>query len=163
MSIIVVVDASIAVKWVVVEPDSPLAQALLTEWKTQQVVMLAPVLFAYEVTNILRQQVRKGTMTVSEAETGQSLVFAQGLSLDTPDQAGYMTLSGRALKLTNQFNLPAAYDAQYLALAERESCEYWTADERLWNTVRVQLPWVRWLGERAIAAPGPAASLPPAP
>jgi hypothetical protein len=43
-------------------------------------------------------------------------------------------------------------DARYLALAERESCEYWTADERLWNSVRAQLGWVRWLGEYLAAA-----------
>lgn len=160
MSSTVVVDASTAIKWVVVESDSPLARALLAEWQAQGYIMLAPVLFAYEVTNILRQQVRKGTMTASEAEAGQLLVFAQGLSLDTPDQAGYVTLNERALNLTNQLNLLAAYDAQYLALAERERCEYWTADQRLWNAVKTHVPWVRWLGERTASAP---ATTPPAP
>lgn len=63
-----------------------------------------------------------------------------------------------ALALANQFNLSATYDAHYLALAERKGCEYWTADERLWNVVKTQLPWVRWLGERW--ASGPAASAP---
>lgn len=161
MSSTVVVDASIAIKWVVVESDSPLARALLAEWQAQGYVMLAPVLLAYEVTNILRQQVRRGTMTASEAETGQSLVFSQGLTLDTPDQAGYVALSERALAFANQYNLPATYDAHYLALAEREGCAYWTADERLWNAVKAHLPWVRWLGERATS--GQTTSPPPAP
>ena len=48
--------------------------------------------------------------------------------------------------LTTRFNHPAAYDAHYLALAEMMDCEFWTADERLFNAVRDELSWVRWLG-----------------
>jgi predicted nucleic acid-binding protein len=25
-------------------------------------------------------------------------------------------------------------------------CELWTADERLYNAVKDELPWVKWLG-----------------
>ena len=42
-----------------------------------------------------------------------------------------------------------AYDAHYLALAESRQCECWTADERLWNTVKKDLPWVHWVGQHA--------------
>ncbi len=57
------------------------------------------------------------------------------------------------MELAHQYGLPAAYDAHYLALAEREGCEYWTTDERLWNAVKAQLPWVRWLGTFSSGAP----------
>ena len=36
-------------------------------------------------------------------------------------------------------------DAHYLALAERENCEFWTADTRLLNALKGNLPWVRKL------------------
>ena len=36
---------------------------------------------------------------------------------------------------------------RYLALAEFQQCEFWTADERLWNSVKRDLRWVHWLGE----------------
>jgi len=52
----------------------------------------------------------------------------------------------RALELAHRFGQPASYDAHYLALAERERCDVWTADERLWNAVREELPWVHWVG-----------------
>lgn len=52
----------------------------------------------------------------------------------------------RAYDLAEQLNRPAAYDAQYLALAERLGCDFWTADEKLFNAVGASLTWVRWLG-----------------
>lgn len=56
-------------------------------------------------------------------------------------------IHARGQGLAHQFRRPAGYDAHYLALAEREGCDFWTADERLWKAVRPQLTWVRWLGE----------------
>jgi predicted nucleic acid-binding protein len=59
----------------------------------------------------------------------------------------YAELSKRAMTLAQQYGLPATYDAHYLALAEHEKCEYWTADTLLWNAVRDKLPWVRRLSD----------------
>lgn len=55
-------------------------------------------------------------------------------------------LHQRAFEIALRFGQPQAYDAHYLALAEMLSCEFWTSDDRLYNTVRSQLPWVKWLG-----------------
>ena len=52
-----------------------------------------------------------------------------------------------SLELVERLRLSAAYDAHYVALAEVRRCECWTADERLWNSVKRQLPMVRWVGE----------------
>jgi len=49
--------------------------------------------------------------------------------------------------MATRLNLPAAYDAYYLALAEMLGCEFWTADKKLCNTVKDSLPWVKFLGE----------------
>ncbi len=54
-------------------------------------------------------------------------------------------LHSRAFALAQRFSLPAAYDAHYLALAERLEAEFWTADERLVRKVEAQLPWVHLL------------------
>lgn len=153
----VVVDTSVAVKWVLAEADSATAHALLAEWTANGVSMLAPALFAYEVTNVLRQQIRKGILTLDEAKlalVGMS-TLGPALAASTSPQ-DVLTASTRALELAHQFGLPAAYDAHYLALAEREGCDYWTADQRLWNAVKATLPWVRWLGNYTLAASAPA-------
>ncbi len=41
------------------------------------------------------------------------------------------------------YKLPAAYDAQYLALAEWMKMDLWTADARLINTLKpFKLNWI---------------------
>lgn len=155
----VVVDTSVAVKWVLAESDSATANALLAEWTRNGVSVLAPALFSYEVTNVVRQQIQKGVLTLDEAKLALSGLFAVGPKLVAPvDQHAATALGMRSLELAHQFGQPAAYDAHYLALAEREGCEYWTADERPWNSVKAALPWVRWLGGYS---PGPSGSTTP--
>lgn len=53
-----------------------------------------------------------------------------------------------AYDLAVRFNRPRAYDSQYMALAERLNCEFWTADERLVNSTQGQFTRIRWLGEQ---------------
>ena len=53
MSNIVVVDASIALKWTLNETDSSTALALLADWTNREIEVHAPSLLVYEVTNAL--------------------------------------------------------------------------------------------------------------
>ena len=55
-------------------------------------------------------------------------------------------LHRRAFELADELGLSAAYDAHYLAVAEAHECEFWTADERLFNAVREGFPLIRLLG-----------------
>jgi predicted nucleic acid-binding protein len=146
----IVIDANVAIKWVLKEPDSNLAEALLIELNRKGTIMYAPALLAYEVTNILFQNVRQGKITLEEAKEGIKYVLATGLKLEFTQDT---TLNIRALELAQRFNLPATYDAHYLALAESKHCELWTADKRLWNSIKGKLPWVRWLGDYNPAPP----------
>lgn len=140
----VVVDTSIVIKWLLNEPDSAIAVALLTEWSNAKVVIRAPALLIYEVANVLYQHMRRSDETLDSAKQALANMFLVDMEFDfVPDAA----LSTRAIELAHQYTLPAAYDPHYLALAERENCEYWTADARLWNAVKGKLTVVRWLGD----------------
>jgi predicted nucleic acid-binding protein len=55
MNEIVVVDASLAIKWVLIEVDSARATTLLDRWASEGKEIIAPALFTYEVTNILHR------------------------------------------------------------------------------------------------------------
>jgi len=144
MSNKVVVDASLALKWVLREDDSDLARSLLTSWNGNGVEIMVPALFAYEITNILYRQVVTNKLTYEQASFFQEGIFSLKIAFDF---SHHKEISRKAMFLANRFRLPASYDAHYLALAEREQCEYWTADARLLNGLRGQLPWVRNLSD----------------
>ena len=144
MTDIVVVDASLALKWVLSETDSNTAIALLQRWNTDNMEIIAPALFTYEATNILYRQVVTNKLSYEEVKKLLTKLLSIGILLNF---AQHREISIRAMELSHRFGLPAAYDAHYLALAEHEKCEYWTADTRLWNAVRDKLPWVRRLSD----------------
>jgi predicted nucleic acid-binding protein len=139
---VVVVDTSLVLKWILKEADSDKAVMLLTEWGNKQVEMFAPALLAYEVANILYQDVRKGKYTINVARESLTDVVMKGIVFDFSEDLG---LSMLAMEFAHRFNLPASYDSHYLALAERKECELWTADRRLQRAVKGQLDWIRTL------------------
>lgn len=139
----VVVDSSVAFKWIVEEEYSDEAWVLLSKWRNEQTHVMAPTWFLFEISNILYQRIRRGHLTLDGATRMLTELRAAGVELIGYDES----LHTRALGLAYQFNLGATYDAHYMALAERMNCELWTADERLWNAVKSGIDTVRWIGE----------------
>ena len=57
-------------------------------------------------------------------------------------------LHDRAWYWAGRLNQSKTYDAQYVALAELERADFWTADRRLVNGARqAGAGWVHWIGE----------------
>ena len=139
---VVVVDSSIAISWLLEDSNSHVAQELLDEWIDNEIIILAPALLAYEVTNIIHQNARRGEIRLERAREILTGFFETEITFD---KAQSDSMSQRALELAHQFSLPATYDAYFLALAEREECELWTEDKRLKNAVKGKLPSVRSL------------------
>ncbi len=122
---VVVVDASLVVKWLIREEDSDKAHALLQSWKDQGIRLAAPYLMPFEVTNALHQRVIQGELSVAGAGDMVENLLSSGPELH--QTAG---LHARALELASELRQGASYDAHYLALAEEFGCELWTADRR---------------------------------
>ena len=144
MNDVVVVDANLALKWVLLEEDSTKSMELLDKWADEGKEIIAPALFAYEVTNILHRQAVTGKLTYNEALQGLSKLFSLGILLKF---SFFEEISAQAIDFAHRFRLPATYDAHYLALAHHEECEFWTADTRLWNVVKSELSWVHLLSD----------------
>ena len=138
----VCVDASLILRMLVPGPMSDWALAILDEWERRDVLLTAPTLLGYEVTSSLRRLVHLGEITASEGEEAFKRFRAMGVRLSY--RPGVLALSWR---LAKRFDRPPAYDTAYLAHAELRKSELWTADEKLYNAVRRDLRWVRWLGE----------------
>lgn len=112
-------------------------QRLWMQWRTDETSIVAPTLLLYEICNSLDRVVIAKRITVPESE--RLLEVALSLDMQLYRDA---ELHQQALKIAQRENLPAAYDAHYLALAERLGIEFWTGDRRLFNAVRSRLPWV---------------------
>lgn len=135
-------DSSVAVKWSFVEEHSGEARALLRDALEQQEPIVAPPLLPSEVTNVIRQRLRQGELDRAAARAVLARFLAIPISLQAPE-----TLYDRALVLADQHNLPAAYDAHYVALAELLGATFWTADQRLLRALGGRLPFVRSIAD----------------
>jgi predicted nucleic acid-binding protein len=135
-------DASVAVKWVLPEEYSDRALALYTASIAAAEPIVAPALLPIEVANILRQRMVREQLSLADARQLLSHFLSFPISYPASHQ-----LSLRALELAATYNLPAVYDAHYLALAEQLSCPLWTADRRLLRAVRGSLSYVHAISD----------------
>ena len=115
-----VVDASIAVKWVVEEEGTAQALRLLKRSR-----LIAPELLLAECANILWKKVRRDELSNEEALLAARLLQSADLEL-----ASTRSLMEPATRIAIELDHPA-YDCVYLALAAERDCPFVTADERL--------------------------------
>ena len=119
----IVVDASVAIKWVLEEEHSAVARALHSERLT------APALWLAECGNVLWKRTRRGELAPDEARD----------KLDALSSAPVVTTPldpdlSAALTLANALGHPV-YDCLYLAAAIREDAVVVTADARFVRAV----------------------------
>jgi predicted nucleic acid-binding protein len=129
-------DANVVVR-LVTRSDGGVATDLWRQWREDQRAVIAPQLLRHEVTNALHRLRIAGGLSATAVGALVHAAFALPISYAFDE-----TLHLSALRLAARFNRPATYDAHYLALAERENAEFWTADRRLFSAVRHELPWV---------------------
>ena len=142
MADFVVVDASLAVKWLVVEEYTKEANALAALWDEQGTQLVALHLMPMEVANTLHQLVRRGQLSLDVAIEHLARLMRSGIQLRDASN-----LHVRALELASELHQGAVYDAHYLALAESMECELWTADQRFQRAANAAGRSVRWVGE----------------
>ena len=113
-----IVDASVAVKWFMREPDSHLARA----FGASATVMLAPEFLVLEVANALRKAVATGAVSRDYAE--QSIAIARRI-FDPLIETDSLINKAFTSSLTLRHPI---YDCLYLAAAERLDLPLITAD-----------------------------------
>ena len=115
-----VVDASVAVKLLVDEPDSDTARELAASGQE----LHAPRLMASEVANALWRKARLGQ--IERADAGAALALLSDMPVRWNDDE---TVSADAVRLALALDHPV-YDCMYPALAHRIGATVVTADRR---------------------------------
>ncbi|MBE9075759.1 type II toxin-antitoxin system VapC family toxin [Romeria aff. gracilis LEGE 07310] len=132
-----VLDASVALSWVLLDETNIYADAVLDELNpadesAAEVEAIVPELWSLEVANGLLVAERRGRLSQSQAE--QAILFLQALPIGVDDSTSEQALD-QTLSLARHQDL-AVYDAAYLELALRQKCSLATADTRLAKVAR---------------------------
>ncbi len=122
-----VIDASVAVKLVVTEPDSDSAERVVGDLTESGVWIGAPEVLLVECANALWLRVRKGSLTSKDGET-QLGVFRRIVYVFDSWPVG--TVVFPAWRLATSLGI-TMYDACYVALAEIQGVPLVTADRKL--------------------------------
>jgi len=134
-----VIDASVAVRWLIPSPDHDRAVALQDLVRERRIQTWAPALQRAEVGNALWKYVRAGRLTAAEAGGSFHAYLAQApLFHDTE------SIAEKALQIAVAHGR-SVYDCTYLALSLELQCGLVTADRKFYQAMRDTFPSLRLL------------------
>jgi predicted nucleic acid-binding protein len=115
------------------------AQAIVNQLHEEDVALIAPTLWLYEVTSGIHKLEHFKHISAAQAERAFAFAARFSIVLVEPD----FSLARRAMMWSRRLHRASTYDSFYLALAQERGCDLWTADSRLANAVNES--WVRLL------------------
>jgi predicted nucleic acid-binding protein len=131
-----VLDASVALCWVIPRPLTPKAVRLRDEYRLKIHELLAPAVFIDEVAGALTKAERQKDIAVGHAAP----LFVKVMNTP-PVLISHLSLVARAIDISSR-TWSAYYDCLYVALAEREACELVTADQKSINNLAPYIPFI---------------------
>jgi len=134
-----IVDASVAVKWVLPERYSDQAVAVLNSGEPLE----SPLILPLEFDSVLCRRMRKGEITLEKAEDSRAMLRKLPIRLHPIE-----SLLDSAFSLAAHTN-SKPYDCLYVMLAARLGGRMVTADERLFNSLAGSpfAGYLQWIGD----------------
>jgi len=138
-----VIDASVAVKWVMKgESHRRQARKLLREFIASGIRLIAPPLFENETESVIQEEVFFGHVSVADADKTLCALDLAGVQIINDPR-----VKESARQIARQFNQRRVYDTTYAALAELRGCEFWTADKAFYDAIKTVLSFAKYLPE----------------
>lgn len=143
----IVVDASLAAKWVAWEADSVDASRFLARWGSE---LAAPDLLLSEVASSIVRRARMGEIDrrESDALAEEWADFWRGQFIQSHRLDADLIADAIALALQLDHKLP---DCIYLALAIRLDCDLATCDRRFHTKASTKFPQIKLLADFDLA------------
>ena len=135
----IVLDANLIASLVIPLAYSEQATTLVLDWKRQGVTFVAPALWSYEVSTVLRKAVVTDYLSPDELDFALEQVW----KINIQDVPASLALHQQALDWAERLGQSKTYDSAYLAVAESLQTEFWTADRPLVKSAqRAGAHWV---------------------
>lgn len=132
----IIIDSSVAAKWILPEPDSSEAQRVLVEVTAAGSRLIVLDLVYPEVANAIWKQRHRGLATHDEARQ-----FLQELTTIPVHAEPAAPLLTPALEIAMTYDR-SLYDALFVALVQALGLSGVTADEPLYNSIHSDFPTV---------------------
>jgi predicted nucleic acid-binding protein len=130
----IIVDASVAAKWLLFEPERDQAVAILMRWLKGEVNLLAPEILPLELASALWKRVNRGLLPEKSALP----LYEDFIRLRLPlAPIGDLAVVALELALRHRH---AVYDCLYVALAADLKWDLVTADQKLFTTFGPTFP-----------------------
>ena len=137
----IVTDASLLVKLLIIEQFSDQAERLVKFWASTGIRMAAPDFIHAEVASALYKKMSARIISLDKAMELMTRFYAMDIDFQKSSP-----LHQRAMELALELGQRMPYDSHYLALAESLNCDFWTADRPFYRAAQPHHPRVQWIG-----------------
>lgn len=122
----IIVDSSVILKWLF-QNETLITPALKIkkDFASKKVLISVPYLFFYEVSNVLKNGIKKDRVDTEIAKTFYKVLLQLALTVHSSKE-----LLSEAFNKAVDLDI-SSYDASYLVLAEYLKIPFYTADEKL--------------------------------
>lgn len=140
------IDTSVLIKLFFEEEDSFKAKKLMLQVIENDQIIVLPAFAWAEIGSVFRKKSRNKQISLQDAEE----MWASFREFPGMEYVEGDSIAERAWNISLNFDLPTLYDAAFLAVAEEigskmDTCEFWTADERLINSLGEEKAFVKFL------------------
>lgn len=141
----IVIDTSVALKWQF-RDELEIEQAIhiLGDFIDGKTELISPTLFAYEIVNAVHIAVVKKRIPEKEGLAAVNDILAVGIKL-----IDFAELAESTFNIAQNYKR-SAYDSAYLSLAEKEGCVMYTADKHLFNALKNNIKFIKWVGDYTV-------------
>lgn len=126
----VVIDANLLVVLALDRGRAAAVEARLREWESAGEELHAPELLRYEIASALARAVAADQLEASDVTTAWEQIVALPVTLHSLDEGP------AAVDIAERLERRSAYDAAYIALAQRLGADLWTLDGPLARNAR---------------------------